>query len=383
MHCDKGNSGFRIGSKNKQTGQTVENAREQYAKDRQPKGEPLLQFKRCLAHFAVDDDEVYMTTRLEGKQTYFLPFNQGNNGSAGNPTNPNGYASAYLWEDLFTPDSILELIGSFIHLETEERNGLKTEKLIFPRYHQRSAVQQLIANAQQQGAGQHYLIEHSAGSGKSNTIAWLAHRLAALHNDQNQRVFDSVIVITDRRVLDRQLQNTVRQLEQTPGVVAIIDKHSDQLVEALTSGANIIVSTLQKFPVIVNKVDQLQGQNFAIIVDEAHSSQTGEASKSLKEVLQVQTLEEAEQLESVAPPTDEDLINQNMEARGRQPNLSFFAFTATPKQKTLELFGTPQPDGSFCPFHLYTMRQAIEEGFILGRVLKPQSRMEIATFRDN
>jgi type I restriction enzyme, R subunit len=244
---------FTLELKNKQTGQTVANAREQYAKDRQPKGEPLLQFKRCLAHFAVDDDEVYMTTRLEGKQTYFLPFNQGNNGGAGNPPNPNGYASAYLWEDLFAPDSILELIGSFIHLETDERNGIKIEKLIFPRYHQRSAVQQLIADAQQQGAGQHYLIEHSAGSGKSNTIAWLAHRLASLHTDQNQRVFDSVIVITDRRVLDRQLQNTVRQFEQTPGVVAIIDKHSDQLIEALTSGANIIVSTLQKFPVIVNK----------------------------------------------------------------------------------------------------------------------------------
>jgi type I restriction enzyme R subunit len=356
---------FTLELKNKQTGQTVENARDQYVSDRQPKGEPLLQFKRCLAHFAVDDDEVYITTRLEGKQTYFLPFNRGNNGGAGNPPNPNGYASAYLWEDLFVPNSILELIGSFIHLETDERNGVKTEKLIFPRYHQRSAVQQLIADAQQQGAGQHYLIEHSAGSGKSNTIAWLAHRLVSLHNDQNQRVFDSVIVITDRRVLDRQLQNTIRQFEQTPGVVAIIDKHSDQLVEALTSGASLIVSTLQKFPVIVNKVDQLEGQNFAIIVDEAHSSQTGEASKSLKEVLQVQTLEEAEQLESVVSPTDEDLINQNMEARGRQPNLSFFAFTATPKQKTLELFGTPQPDSSFRPFHLYTMRQAIEEGFIL------------------
>ena len=356
---------FTLELKNQHTGQTVANAREQYAKDRQPKGEPLLQFKRCLAHFAVDDDEVYMTTRLEGKQTYFLPFNQGNNGGAGNPSNSNGYASAYLWEDLFAPDSILEIIGSFIHLETDERNGIKTEKLIFPRYHQRSAVQQLITHSQQQGAGQHYLIEHSAGSGKSNTIAWLAHRLASLHNEQNQRVFDSVIVITDRRVLDRQLQSTVRQFEQTPGVVAIIDKHSDQLVAALTSGANIIVSTLQKFPVIVNKVDQLDGRNFAVIVDEAHSSQTGEASKSLKEVLQVQTLEEAEQLEADSPPTDEDLINQNMETRGRQPNLSFFAFTATPKQKTLELFGTLRSDGSFCPFHLYTMRQAIEEGFIL------------------
>jgi type I restriction enzyme, R subunit len=356
---------FTLELKNKQTGQTVENAREQYVRDRHPKGEPLLQFKHCLAHFAVDDDEVYSTTRLEGKQTYFLPFNQGYKGGAGNPLNPKGYASAYLWEDIFTADSILELIGSFIHLEIDERNGTQTEKLVFPRYHQRDAVQNLVGNTYEQGAGQHYLIEHSAGSGKSNTIAWLAHRLASLHNVQNERVFDSVIVITDRRVLDRQLQNTVRQFEQTPGVVAVIDKHSDQLVEALTSGANIIVSTLQKFPVIVNKVDRLEGRSFAIIVDEAHSSQTGEASKSLKEVLRAQSLEEAEQLEAEIAPTDEDLINQNMETRGRQPNLSFFAFTATPKQKTLELSGTPQPDGSFRPFHLYTMRQAIEEGFIL------------------
>lgn len=356
---------FTLELKNKQTGQTVENSREQYAKDRDPKGEPLLQFKRCLAHFAVDDDEVYMTTRLEGKQTYFLPFNQGYNGGAGNPPNPNGYASSYLWEDIFSPDSILELIGSFIHLETDDRNGIQKEKLIFPRYHQRDAVRQLVADARDRGAGQHYLIEHSAGSGKSNTIAWLAHRLASLHNAQNDRVFDSVIAITDRLVLDRQLQNTVRQFEQTPGVVAIINKHSDQLVEALTSGANIIVSTLQKFPVIVNKLDRLEGRNFAIIVDEAHSSQTGEASKSLKEVLRVQSLSEAEQLEAKAAPTDEDLIYQSIEARGRQPNLSFFAFTATPKQKTLELFGTHQPDGSFRPAHLYTMRQAIQEGFIL------------------
>lgn len=311
------------------------------------------------------DDEVFMTTRLEGKQTYFLPFNQGYNGGAGNPSNPKGYASAYLWKDIFSADSILELIGSFIHLETDDRNGSQKEKLIFPRYHQRDAVRQLVAHALEQGVGQHYLIEHSAGSGKSNTIAWLAHRLASLHNAQNERVFDSVIVITDRRVLDRQLQNTVRQFEQTPGVVAIIDKHSDQLVEALTSGANIIVSTLQKFPVIVNKIDRLEGRNFALIVDEAHSSQTGEASKNLKEVLRVQNLEEAEQLEAEAAPTDEDLINKSWEARGRQPNLSFFAFTATPKQKTLELFGTPQPDGSIRPAHLYTMRQAIEEGFIL------------------
>lgn len=356
---------FTIELKNKQTGQNVVNAREQYAKDRDPKSEPLLQFKRCLAHFAVDDDEVYMTTRLEGKRTYFLPFNQGDKGGSGNPPNPHGYASAYLWEDILSPTSVLELIGSFIHLAVDESDGKRREKLIFPRYHQRDAVRQIAAHVRKYQAGHHYLIQHSAGSGKSNTIAWLAHRLAFLHNSENQRVFDSVIVITDRRVLDRQLQNTILQFEQTPGVVTAIDKDSEQLSEALVSGAAIIVCTLQKFPVIVGKVKQLTGRHFAIIVDEAHSSQSGEASKSLKSVLRVQNLEEAEQLESEDTPTGEDLINQSLESRQRQPNLSFFAFTATPKQKTLEIFGESQADGSFRPFHLYTMRQAIEEGFIL------------------
>jgi len=353
---------FTLELKNHLTGQTVEHAKKQYREDRPPENEPLLQFGRCLAHFAVDDDEVWMTTKLEGKCTHFLPFNRGYQGGAGNPPNPDGYASAYLWEDVFSPDSVLELVGSFIHIE----NGDQPAKLIFPRYHQRDAVRKLVAPARQHGPGQQYLIQHSAGSGKSNTIAWTAHRLASLHNDQNERVFDSVIVITDRRVLDRQLQNTVRQFEQVPGVVRVIDKDSSQLAEALMEGADIIVSTLQKFPFVLDKVQNLPGRNFAIIVDEAHSSQTGETAKSLKEVLRVESLEEAERLEGEAdPPTGEDLINQSMAARGRQPNLSFFAFTATPKQKTLELFGVPQPDGTFAPFHLYTMRQAIEEGFIL------------------
>lgn len=353
---------FTLELKNKLTGQTVANAREQYQNDRPPQNEPLLQFRRGLAHFAVDDDEVWMTTRLTGKRTRFLPFNRGHNGGAGNPPSPDGYASAYLWEDILSPDSVLELVGSFIHIE----NGDQPAKLIFPRYHQRDAVRRMVAHAHQHGPGQQYLIQHSAGSGKSNTIAWLAHRLASLHNDQNQRVFNSVIVITDRRVLDRQLQNTVRQFEQIPGVVRVIDKDSSQLAEALTEGADIIVSTLQKFPFVLDKVESIPGRTFAVIVDEAHSSQTGESTKSLKEVLRVESLEEAEQLEGEAEePTGEDLINQSMAARGHQPNLSFFAFTATPKQKTLELFGVPQPDGTYHSFHLYTMRQAIEEGFIL------------------
>jgi len=355
---------FTLELKNKLTGQTVANAREQYARDRDPKNEPLLQFRRCLAHFAVDDDEVWLTTKLEGARTRFLPFNRGYNGGAGNPPNPGGYASAYLWEDLFAPASVLELVGSFVHVE----NGDQPVRMIFPRYHQRDAVRQLVAHARQHGAGQQYLIQHSAGSGKSNSIAWLAHRLASLHNEQNQRVFSSVIVITDRRVLDRQLQNTVRQFEQVPGVVNVIDQDSVQLADALNRGADIIVSTLQKFPFVLDKVQSQPGRTFAVIVDEAHSSQTSEANKRLKEVLSAESLEEAERLDGeaeAAEPTGEDLINQSMAARGRQPNLSFFAFTATPKQKTLELFGIEQPDGSFRPFHLYTMRQAIEEGFIL------------------
>lgn len=355
---------FTIELKNKQTGQTVANARQQYAKDRDPKSEPLLQFKRCLAHFAVDDDEVFMTTKLEGARTRFLPFNKGNEGGAGNPPNPNGYASAYLWEDVFSPASVLELVGSFLHVE----NGDQPAWLIFPRYHQRDAVQKMVADAYQHGAGQNYLIEHSAGSGKSNTIAWLAHRLSSLHNSQNQRVFSSVIIITDRRILDRQLQNTVRQFEQIPGIVNVIDQDSTQLAESINSGADIIVSTLQKFPFVLDKVQSVAGRTFAVIVDEAHSSQTSESNKKLKEVLHVEDLEEAEKLDSeaeAAEPTGEDLINKSMATRGRQPNLSFFAFTATPKQKTLETFGVEQPDGTFRPFHLYKMRQAIDEGFIL------------------
>ena len=350
--------------KNKLTGQRSLNAIIQYQKDRDIKGEPLLQFKRCLVHFAVDGDEVYMTTRLQGTATHFLPFNKGYNRQAGNPPNPDGYASSYLWEEVFQPDHLLELVGSFVFVEVEENeDGGKTEKLIFPRYHQRDAVRQLIAHARAEGPGQNYLIQHSAGSGKSKTIAWLAHRLAALHGEDDQRVFDSVIVITDRRILDRQLREAVRQIEKTAGVVNAIDKDSTQLAAALEAGSPIIVTTLQKFPFVLEKVHALAGHSFAIIADEAHSSQTGETTKSMKAVLRGDL--EDEDAQEPDAPTGEDLINASMEARGRQANLSFFAFTATPKPKTLETFGVQQADGSFRPFHLYSMRQAIEEGFIL------------------
>ncbi len=354
--------------KNKLTGQAALDAIIQYQKDRDIREEPLLQFKRCLVHFAVDGDEAWTTTRLQGPFTHFLPFNQGRDHGAGNPVNPTGYATSYLWEDVLSPASLLELIGSFMFIEVEEdEEGRAIEKLIFPRYHQRDAVRRLLDDARAHGPGQQYLIQHSAGSGKSKTIAWLAHRLAALHDEHNQRVFDSVIVITDRRVLDRQLRNAVKQIEQTIGVVNAIEKHSGELAEALVTGSPIIVTTLQKFPFVVDKVKELAGSNFAIIADEAHSSQTGEGTKSLKEVLRWNQGADVpeDQEDEPDPPTGEDLIRENMATRGRHSNLSFFAFTATPKDKTLETFGIAQSDGSFRPFHLYSMRQAIEERFIL------------------
>lgn len=359
--------------KNPLTGQDVEDAIRQYKTDRDPR-EPLLAYGRCLAHFAVDPDLVYVATRLAGAATRFLPFNQGKFGGAGNPPVPptrQGYATAYLWEDTWARDSVLDLVRQFIHeVEEEDENGRKTggRYLIFPRYQQLDCVRRLISDARSHGPGQNYLIEHSAGSGKSNTIAWLAHQLATLHDDSDRRVFDSIVVITDRRVLDRQLQSTVRQFEQTLGVVENIDTTSRQLREALESGKTIIVSTLQKFPVIAGDIRDLPGKRFALIIDEAHSSQSGESSRSLKSVLSCGSLEEAAEEEAGAPTPEEELedtILAQMRTRGRLPNLSTFAFTATPKPKTLELFGTRLADGKFAPFHLYRMRQAIEEGFIL------------------
>jgi len=359
--------------KNPLTGQTVEDAIKQYQTRRDPR-EPLFTYGRCLAHFAVDSDLVYVTTHLVGPSTRFLPFNQGKFGGAGNPPVPptqSGYATAYLWEKTWARDSVLDLIRQFIHeVEEEDEKGRKTGKkfLIFPRYQQLDAVRRLVGHARENGAGQRYLIQHSAGSGKSFTIAWLAHQLSTLHDHQDRRVFDSIVVITDRRVLDRQLQTTMRQFEQTLGVVENIDTTSRQLKDALESGKTIIVTTLQKFPVIAKEIGELPGKRFAVIVDEAHSSQSGESTKSLKSVLASGSLEEAEQEEAAAETPEEELENvvlAEMEKRGRLPNLSMFAFTATPKSKTLELFGTKRADGKFEPFHLYSMRQAIEEKFIL------------------
>ncbi|HEY6218695.1 MAG TPA: type I restriction endonuclease, partial [Gemmatimonadaceae bacterium] len=297
--------------KNPLNGQDVEDAIRQYETDRDPR-EPLLAYGRCLAHFAVDPDLVYVTTQLARQGTRFLPFNQGRFGGAGNPpVSPTrkGYATAYLWEETWSRDSVLDLVRQFIHeVEEEDEKGHKTGKrfLIFPRYQQLDCVKKLVSDARATGTGQRYLIQHSAGSGKSFTIAWLAHQLATLHDSSDKRVFDSIVVITDRRVLDRQLQNTMRQFEQVLGVVENIDTTSRQLKEALESGKTIIVTTLQKFPVITKEVGELPGHSFALIVDEAHSSQSGESTKSLKSVLSSKSLEEAEAEEKEATtPGDE------------------------------------------------------------------------------
>ena len=367
--------------KNPLTHQNVHDAMRQYREDRDPR-EPLLRFKeRALVHFAVDPDLVYMTTRLDGKATHFLPFNRGDQGGAGNPPNPNGYRTAFLWEEVLQRDSLLDILGRFVQLEKIERDVLITkggkqvvqkirkENVIFPRYHQLDAVRRLTAATRAQGAGHNYLVQHSAGSGKSNTIAWLAHRLSTLHDAQDAKVFDSVIVITDRSVLDRQLQDTVYQFEHKGGVVKKIDEDSTQLAEALKDRTPIIITTLQKFPFVTEKIGALPAQKYAVIVDEAHSSQSGEQAAELKGILNDSALRaKAKALAQEEGAGDEDsdaeALLLTMLKRGRQPNISFFAFTATPKFKTLKIFDEPGPNGK-PPFHLYTMRQAIDERFIL------------------
>ncbi|MCG3190808.1 MAG: DEAD/DEAH box helicase family protein [Thermoanaerobaculia bacterium] len=355
--------------KNPLTSQTVEHAVAQY-RNRNPKHR-LFQFKkRALVHFAVDPDQVYMATKLAGKDTVFLPFNRGSHGGAGNPENPGGYRTAYLWEEVWQRESLLDILGRFAHVFSEEKQvagkSVTREVVIFPRYHQLDVVRRLEAAAREHGPGRSYLVQHSAGSGKSNSIAWLAHRLSTLHGANDEKVFDSVVVITDRRVLDKQLQDTIYQFEHKTGVVARIDENSTQLAEALAAGTPIVITTLQKFPFVTEKIGSLPKRSYAVIVDEAHSSQTGEGARQLKEVLGAKTLEEAEKEEADSgEETSEDRLLKVMASRGPQKNLSFFAFTATPKAKTLEVFGHRGPDGKPAPFHLYSMRQAIEEGFIL------------------
>ena len=364
--------------KNPLSGQDVEDAIRQYRQDRDP-SEPLFAYGRCLAHFAVDPELVFVTTRLAGPPPDFCP-------STGGASGARGIHRSHPPVRAFQPITCGSKSGpgtacstssasSSTRSRTEDERGRKTGRryLIFPRYQQLDCVRRLVRHARNHGAGERYLIQHSAGSGKSFTIAWLAHQLSVLHDRDDRRVFDSVVVVTDRRVLDRQLQQTIRQFEQTLGVVENIDQTSRQLREALEAGRTIIVTTLQKFPVIAEQIGQLPGQRFAVIVDEAHSSQSGESTKSLKSVLAAGSLEEAEKEEAGAGTPEEEVEERVLEAirsRGRQPNLSTFAFTATPKPKTLELFGRKRPDGKFEPFHRYSMRQAIEEGFILDVLAK-------------
>jgi type I restriction enzyme, R subunit len=358
--------------KNHFTGQDVNNAKTQFKYDRDPR-ELIFQFKkRALVHFSADSDEVFITTKLDGDKTRFLPFNKGYNNGAGNPPNE-GYRTAYLWESIWQKDSWMNILSRYLHLQVDEitidGKLYKKEALIFPRYHQLQAVRRLSKHSLENGSGQSYLIQHSAGSGKSNTIAWLAYRLSSLHNTEDKRVFDSVIVITDRNVLDQQLQNTIYQFEHKQGVVEKIDKDSTQLAEAIKKGKDIIITTLQKFPFTLDKIKDLEDKHYAIVIDEAHSSQGGEASRKMKELLAAKTLDEAEREDEETEQTTDDFIREQVKARGPQKNISLFAFTATPKAKTIEVFGTKDESGKPKPFDLYSMKQAIEEGFILD-VLK-------------
>ena len=361
--------------KNPLTGQKVIHAITQYKLDRDSNDLIFSFKKRALVHFAIDPDEVYMTTRLAGRKTVFLPFNKGNHNGAGNPINPKGYKTAYLWEEVLERHSFLDILARFMNLQIEEKNlagsRITKETMIFPRYHQLDSVRKMVAAARREGVGHNYLVQHSAGSGKSNSIAWLAHRLVSLYNEKDEKIFDSIVVVTDRLVLDQQLQNTIYQFEHKQGVVQKIDENSAQLAEALVAGVPIVITTLQKFPFVTEKLGNLPTRKYAVIIDEAHSSQSGERAVEMKGVLVGKEIKEelaAAAGEEALPDYEEEIL-KTMLKRGRQPNISFFAFTATPKYKTLEVFGTPGPDNKPQPFHLYSMRQAIEEGFILD-VLK-------------
>jgi type I restriction enzyme R subunit len=361
------------------------------------KPEPLLTFKRgALVHFAVSQYEVYMTTRLEGESTFFLPFNKGtHDGGAGNdaPLDVNQYATDYLWNEVLVPDNLLKILGRFVHLQIEDKEDwegrkYKKESLIFPRYHQWDVVSKLLAAAKSEGPGQKYLIQHSAGSGKSNSIAWSAHQLSSLYDASGNKLFHSVIVVTDRTVLDAQLQDTIAQFEQTDGVVGRINNQegdgskSEKLAKALESSQPIIIVTIQTFPFVLRAIENsvsLKERNYAIIADEAHSSQTGSTARQLKEVLMVDgTASDEEEL------TTDDILDAALASRRASKNLTYLAFTATPKTKTLELFGRlPKPDEPASKtnkpeaFHVYSMRQAIEEGFILD-VLKNYTNYKVA-----
>ena len=344
--------------KNSLTKQNAQDAVRQYREDRSPK-ELLFQFGRCLVHFAVDDLEVRMTTELKGKASWFLPFNKGVDGGAGNPPNPEGVATAYLWREVLTKASLTSILESYAQIieEVEPKSGRKRRKQVFPRYHQLQVVRSLLADAQEQGVGKRYLIQHSAGSGKSNSITWLAHQLVELNKD-GAPLFDSVIVVTDRRNLDKQIRDNIKHFAQVSSVVGAVTQGSGQLRSFLEGGKKIIISTVQKFPFIVEEIGNAhRGNRFAVLIDEAHSGQGGRTTASLNVALST--------VEAEAEESAEDKINRWMQGRKMVGNASYFAFTATPKNKTLEVFGEAQADGSFRPFHVYSMKQAIQEGFIM------------------
>ena len=356
--------------KNPFTGQDYTNAIKQYKENRDSRN-PLFKFKRgALVHFAIDPYEVHMTTRLEDSETFFLPFNKGRDGGSGNPNNPNGYRTSYLWEQIWQKDSWLDIIGSFIDHQIEEAKGdaPPEERIVFPRYHQLEAVRKLTSATKQTGTGENYLIEHSTGSGKSMTIAWLAYKLFSLHDENDKAVFDNVLVLSDRIVLVNQLGDTVKQFEKTEGVVKKVDT-SAELANILENYKKIVISTQQKFPFAQEKMSQIKGKNFAIIIDEAHSSQTGESAEKVREVLNNSAQVERESKAEDARKDIVDRIEEKMKSRQPSENLSYYAFTATPKEKTLRLFGKETDPETFVPFHKYPMKQAIDEGFILD-VLK-------------
>jgi type I restriction enzyme, R subunit len=353
--------------KNALTGQYLVHAIKQYMEDRDPK-ENIFEFKRCLVHFAVSTEQVAMCTKLAGKSTFFLPFNK-----ALVNVDENNYATAYLWEDVLSKESLMNLVQNYINIQINKdkffdiKTGLIKEKekeiLIFPRYHQRRAVERLLNILEKDGVGGKYLIQHSAGSGKSNTIAWLAHRLSGFykHIDDPKSLFNSTIVVTDRRILNKQIQDSIRQFEQVPGSVVYIDdtQPSSVLAKAIENCTSIIVCTLFRFPVISDTIAQNKDKTYAVIIDEAHSSQTGEAARHLRKAL---SLEEAEKADGTEKSLDE-IIEEEIRAKGNQKNVSFFAFTATPKDKTVEMFGTISNNQKEA-FDTYTMEQAIKEGFI-------------------
>jgi type I restriction enzyme R subunit len=359
--------------KNTLTGQNHIDAEKQYKYDRDPK-EPLLKFKRCLVHFAVGNEKVSMTTKLSGSKTRFLPYNKG----IENPVNPKGHKTHYLWDEILQPKTLLDLIENFVHIRVETDKEFdskvgkvvdkKKEVLIFPRFHQLYLVKKLKNFVIKEGVGNNYLIQHTTGSGKSLSIGWLSHLLSSLYQKTTDTngMFDSVIVVTDRRVLDRQIRNTIKQLEQTKGVVNPVDKTSQQLREYLEKGKSIIVTTIQKFPVISEEISKLKSKTFAVIIDEVHSSQSGETAKHLKKSLSKAVLDEFQEGEDTEDLTELDrLILDEIIARGKQPHISYFGFSGTPKNKTLELFGRKNEHGNFLPFDLYSMKQSISEGFTL------------------